>query len=331
MTSPVAPPPMTYRALGSSGLQVSQIGLGCSGFWGNRRFPEAEAERMVRRALERGVTLFDTGHNYAAFNAEPRLGRILQRAFATHPRDGLVISSKAGTLTGQAGISGAEQRDFSPAAIERSCAASLRNLHCDHLDIFQLHGIGLEQISDELLTALERMRRSGMFRLLGINTHTGAVMRHLAERRGPFDVALIDYNALQQDREPVIAAMHAAGIGVLAGTVLAQGHLLPARPRVPRLADAWYLARAWLKPSSRALMRSAKAMQRTIARVGSQAPAQTAFAYVLQNPAVASGVLGTTRVASLDQVLDTRVEMLAPQERERLVATFQQTGASPSQ
>lgn len=323
-------PPLPLRPLGRSGLQVSQIALGCSGFWGNRRFPEADAERIVRRALERGVNLFDTGHNYSAFNAEPRLGRILQRAFASHPRDGLVISSKGGTLTGQAGVSGAEQRDFSAASIERSCAASLRNLHCDHLDVFQLHGIGLEQITDELLGALQRMRRNGMFRLLGINTHTAATMQHLVAHPDMFDVALIDYNALQQDREPLIAAMHAAGIGVLAGTVLAQAHLLPARPRLPRLADAWYLARAWLKPSSRQLMRSARGMQRAVATVRSQTPAQTAFAYVLQNPAIASGVLGTTRVGNLEQILDTRVEALQPDERARLVAAFQ-PGASPSQ
>ncbi len=317
------------RPLGRSGLQVSQIALGCSGFWGNRRFAEAQAERIVRRALERGVNLFDTGHNYSAFHAEPRLGRILQRAFAAHPRDGLVISSKAGTLTGQAGVSGAEQRDFSPANIERSCAASLRNLQCGHLDIFQLHGIGVPQITDELLTALDRMRRNGMFKLLGINTHTEETMQFMAARPGVFDVALIDYNALQQDREPVIAAMHAAGIGVLAGTVLAQGHLLPARPRVPRLADAWYLARAWLKPSSRQLMRSARSLQRAIAGVQSQTPAQTAFAYVLQNPAIASGVLGTTRIGNLEQILDTRVDALQADERARLVAAFD-PAASPS-
>ncbi|MCF7752057.1 aldo/keto reductase [Bacillus subtilis subsp. subtilis] len=323
--------PIPQRPLGRSGLQVSQIALGCSGFWGNRRFAEDQAERIVRRALERGVTLLDTGHNYSAFNAEPRLGRILQRAYASHPRDTLVISSKAGTLTGQAGISGAEQRDFSPGSIERSCAASLRNLHCDHLDIFQLHGIGLDELSDELLTALERMRRNGMFRLLGINTHTGSIMRHIAAHPDLFEVALIDYNVLQQDREPLIAAMHAAGIGVLAGTVLAQGHLLPPRVRVPRLADAWYLARAWLKPSSRQLMQHARALRNAVAGVRSQAPGQTAFAYVLQNPGIASGVLGTTRTGNLEQILDTRVDALQPDERARLVAAFRQAGRSPSQ
>lgn len=312
--------PVARRPLGRSGLLVSQVALGCSGFWGHRRFPEADAERVVRHALARGVNLFDTGHNYSGFHAEPRLGRILHRARAEHPRDALVISSKAGTLSGQAGVGGGEQRDFSPAAIERSCAASLQNLQCGHLDIFQLHGIGVPQITDELLTALDRMRRNGMFQLLGINTHTPETMQFMADRPGVFDVALIDYSALQQDREPLIDAMHAAGIGVLAGTVLAQGHLLPARPRLPRLADAWYLARTWLKPSSRALMHRARRMQGAMATVRSQSPAQTAFAYVLQHPAVASGVLGTTRVGNLDQILDTQVEALLPAERARLVA-----------
>jgi aryl-alcohol dehydrogenase-like predicted oxidoreductase len=80
--------------------------------------------------------------------------------------------------------------------------------------------------------------------------------------------------------------------------MLAQGHLLPARPRLPRLADGWYLARAWLKPSSRQLMRSARQMRRAVAAIRSQRPAQTAFAYALGHPGVASGILGTTRTRS---------------------------------
>lgn len=323
-----SPALVARRPLGRTGLEVSAIALGCSGFWGHRRFPEAQAAAIVERALERGVNLFDTGHNYSGFHAEPRLGRILGQAFARHRRESLLISSKAGTLSGQAGVTGGEQRDFSPASIEHSCVQSLRNLQCGQLDIFQLHGIGVPQITDELLTALERMRRNGMFRFLGINTHTAETMRFMAAHPGLFDVALIDYNALQQDREPLISAMHEAGIGVLAGTVLAQGHLLPARPRVPGLADAWYLARAWLKPSSRQLMRSARAMKHVVAGIRSQTPAQTAFAYVLQNPAIASGVLGTTRLSNLDQILDTRPQALLPAERARLVDAFQR-GAPP--
>lgn len=318
------------RLLGRTGLQVSPIGLGCSGFWGHRRFAERDAAAVVERALAQGVNLLDTGHNYSGFHAEPRLGRILRPLLAHIPRDSLVVSSKGGTLTGQAGISGAEQRDFSAAAITASCEASLRNLGLDYLDIYQLHGAIEQDITDELLHALQCLRERGLVRHTGINTHSASTLRWMIEHPGVFDVVLLDYNALQQDREPLIDQLQAAGIGVLAGTVLAQGHLLPARPRLPRLADAWYLARAWLKPSSRALMRSARDMRLAMAAIRSQQPAQTAFAYVLQHPGVASGILGTTRIASLDQVLQTRVHALDGVERQRLVAAFGDGSGSPS-
>lgn len=327
---PGVPLPQQRRALGRTGLQVSPVGLGCSGFWGHRRFPESDAARVVAHALERGVNLLDTGHNYSGFHAEPRLGRILRPLLGTFPRDTLVISSKGGTLTGQAGVSGAEQRDFSPAAIIASCEASLRNLGLEYLDVYQLHGIGASEITDELQHALQLLRQRGLVRSLGINTHTADTLRWMIDNPGTFDVVLLDYNVLQQDREPLIERLHAAGIGVLAGTVLAQGHLLPSRPRLPRLADAWYLARAWLKPSSRQLMHSARQMRRAVAAVRSQAPAQTAFAYVLQHPGVASSVLGSTRVAGLEQVLRTDPGALTAAERARLVAAFGDGRGSPS-
>jgi len=89
---------MLYRQLGRTGLQVSAIALGCSGFWGSRQFSESQAAAIVIEAFERGVNLFDTGNNYSNFNAEPRLGRILRQILSRHPRSRLVISSKAGTV-----------------------------------------------------------------------------------------------------------------------------------------------------------------------------------------------------------------------------------------
>ena len=324
------PLPQQRRTLGRTGMQVSPIGLGCSGFWGHRRFPEARAAQVVEHALERGVNLLDTGHNYSVFNAEPRLGRILKPLLARFPRESLVISTKGGTLTGQAGISGAEQRDFSPAAITASCEASLRNLGLDYLDVYQLHGIARHEINDDLLEALHALRQRGLIRSTGINTHSAETLEWMLAQPHAFDVVLLDYNVLQQDRETHITQLHAAGIGVLAGTVLAQGHLLPVRPRLPRVADAWYLARAWIKPGSRQLMRSARALRAAVASVSSQHPAQTAFAYVLQHPGVAAGILGTTRAAGLEQVLQTQVDRLSAVERSRLVAAFGDGSGSPS-
>lgn len=318
------------RTLGRTKLLVSPIGLGCSGFWGHRRFDEGAAARVVESALAQGVNLVDTGHNYSDFHAEPRLGRILRPLLAQYPRDSLVVSSKGGTLTGQAGISGAEQRDFSAAAITASCEASLRNLGLDYLDIYQLHGASEHDINDDLLLAMQRLRERGLIRHTGINTHSASTLRWMIANPDVFDAVLLDYNALQQDREPLIDQLQNAGIGVLAGTVLAQGHLLPARARLPHLADAWYLARAWLKPSSRALMQCSRDMRRAVASIESQRPAQTAFAYVLQHPGVASGILGTTRIGNLDEVLRTRIQALDTAQRQRLVAVFGDGRGSPS-
>lgn len=300
---------LPQRRLGRTGLSVFPIALGCSGYWGNKLFPEEQAERVVLRALERGVNLLDTGHNYSAYHAEPRLGRILERVFAARPRSGLVISSKAGTVSARAGIVGghaAEVRDFTPDGIERSCLASLRNLKCGYLDIFQLHGIGEQQITEALLRRLEKMKASGMYNHLGINTHTPETMRFVARNPDLFDVALVDYNVLQLDREPEIDDLCRAGVGVMAGTVLAQGHLLKGKiGRMRKPADLWYLARALLKPSSRALMQASHGMKQTLASITEMSPAQAAFAYVLRNPSVSTCVQGTTRVANLDEIIDT--------------------------
>ena len=69
---------MKYRQLGNTELRVSEISLGCSGFWGNRYFSEKKATAVIYAAFERGINFFDTGHNYSSFNAEPRLGRIIK-------------------------------------------------------------------------------------------------------------------------------------------------------------------------------------------------------------------------------------------------------------
>jgi len=128
----------------------------------------------------------------------------------------------------------------------------------------------------------EDMRARGLFRCLGINTHSARTMQRISAEPGLFDVALVDYNILQLDREPLLQAMDAAGIGVLAGTVLAQGHLLPGRiHRVRSLADVWYFARAKLKPTGRELAAAARAMGPVLSQVDGLSAAQAAAAWVL--------------------------------------------------
>lgn len=311
---------MDYRKLGRTNLEVSALALGCSGYWGLPQFPEPRARAVVERALDAGINFFDTGHNYSRFNAEPRLGRILHDLVGRDGRARIIISSKAGTTMPSAPVFRHPERtrqDFSPTAIEAACRRSIANLRCDYLDIFQLHGIGWHQLNDALLTRLADMQREGLFRHLGINSHSGADLAQVARHPELFDVALLDYNVLQQDREAVIRDLQRAGVGVIAGTVLAQGHLLNGKFGVPRsAADIWYLARALLKPASRRLATGARrtGMPQLLESFPGLSPAQAAFAFVRANPAITSCAFGTTRPDHLDEILAVLDKHLADED-----------------
>ncbi|OGT04374.1 MAG: hypothetical protein A3F73_04655 [Gallionellales bacterium RIFCSPLOWO2_12_FULL_59_22] len=316
-----------YRRLGQTDLNVSEIALGCAGFWGDRLFSERKAISVVSEALSHGVNFFDTGHNYSNFNAEPRLGKALRNLLGSGDRSKVILSSKAGTVVaaGKLALSKpAKIKDFSPGYIESSCAQSLRNLGTDYLDIFQLHGITKEEITEGLLDRLDTMKRNGMFRFLGVNTHALADMNFIAEHPDRFDMVLLDYNVLQLDREPVIAKLQANGIGVVAGTVLGQGHLIKGKiGRIRSMSDIWYLARSLVRPGGRELAAKSAAMQEVLMSVEGMTAAQAAVSFVLQNSSVASCIIGTTKIANLIEVIGAANNDLSQHDIERIRATYQ--------
>ena len=297
---------MRKRLLGSTGIEVTEIGFGASGFWGDRLFSERDALQVLRTAMAEGIRFVDTGANYSGFNAEPRLGKCLKQLFVEVPRDQWVFSSKGGTLSAAGSpmrLLTREKKDFSPQHIRQSINESIRRMGCEYLDIFFLHGFTQHDATDELLKSLQNLKRDGVIRAIGVNTHTPSDMSYIASRNDVFDVGLIDYNLIARDREPYIDEMRNAGLGVFAGTVLAQGHLLPnAKHRPTSVRGAWYWARANLKPSSRTLHRaSAQAKQELLKRTD-LTPAQQCFEFVLENPAISSAIFGTTRSEHIREI-----------------------------
>jgi len=322
---------MKYREL--RGSPVSEIGLGCSGFWGSKQFNEHQAIEIVREAFELGVNHFDTGHNYCNYNAEPRLGRALSEIVAGADRSKLFISTKAGTLRRKPllPISDVKTTDHSPDYIERACAQALKNLRVDYVDVFYLHHFPPQSITEELLSRLRTMRERGMFRLLGINTHRESDMRYVADLGGIFDVALVDINVAQLDRLPIIEYMHNAGIAVMAGTVLAQGHLIGGKiGRVRRLSDIWYFARALLKSDARRLAHAARDVRPVLNSISGMSAAQAAMAYVLSLPQVTSCIFGTTDLLNLREIVASTGKALTAEDSAAILAAFrhQQSFAS---
>ena len=242
---------MFQRDLGTrTGIQVSALGLGCWAIggpytsngrpagWGE--VDDEESIRAIRRALELGVTLFDTADAYGCGHSE----RVLGQALAER-RDDVVIVTKVGNVfdeqTRTAGGS-----DLSPAYLRRACDASLRRLDTDRIDVYLIHNgfAGPEDVPG-VVDVLEELVAAGKLRWYGSSVSDPAIVRAMAE--GPHMVASQhELNVLRGELETLRVAEE-LGLACLNSTPLAMGLLsgryrpdaLPAADDVRRNAPWW--------------------------------------------------------------------------------------------
>jgi len=300
---------MRYRPLGATGLTVSEIAFGCAGWWGKPRFEERTAVGLVHRALELGITLFDTGASYSAGEAEPRLGRALKG----RDTSALVVATKAGTFHAGGGRIG---RDFTPAAIVASAEASARNLGLEAIPLLQLHGPAIGELDEPLLEALGGLKARGLVRALGVNSFDPEVIEH-AIGLADIDAVMVDFNVLRPERARLIAQAAAAGKGVLAGMPLAMGHTAPWSRRLRGPQDLWYLARGLARHRDE-MRRGARF--RFLHRLPDMTGSQAALAYVLDHAGVSAAVVGTTRIAHLEAAVEASGLSLGEALRGRIAA-----------
>jgi aryl-alcohol dehydrogenase-like predicted oxidoreductase len=276
---------MERRPLGRTGRTVSVLGLGCASYWAKPRFSETRARAVLAAALEAGITVLDTGASYANGHAEQRLARLV-RELGVDP-DRLLIGTKAGSIRNS---QGRLVKDFSPRTVTAQVRESLDRLGLERLPLLQLHGPTTADLTDDLLTALERLRTDGLVDLLGINGDP-AVVRH-ATGRAPFDVFMPFVSVMRPDNVPLMQAAADAGQGVLVGEPLGRMAFAPPLAHwLTRPSGLWYLARA-LRHGPGPLLR-ARALRPALQAPG-WTPAELALAWVLEKPGVASAVFGTT-------------------------------------
>lgn len=155
---------MIYRSLGKTGLRVSSLGFGGSSLGGAfGPVDEGEAIRAVHAAIDSGINIFDTAPYYGATRAESVLGK----ALAQTARDRVVISTKVGRYGPRP-----EDFDFSADRVTRSVDESRQRLGVDYIDIIQVHDIefgDVRQILEETIPALERIRKLGRVRYIGVS------------------------------------------------------------------------------------------------------------------------------------------------------------------
>jgi aryl-alcohol dehydrogenase-like predicted oxidoreductase len=220
---------MFHRALGSrSGVEVSALGLGCWAIGGPFTFDgrpagwgevdDDESIRAIRRALDLGVTLFDTADVYGTGHSE----RVLGRALAGR-RDEVVISTKFGLRFDEETRSGAGD-DLSPAYIRRACDASLRRLATDRIDLYLVHG-GLEGPTDvpPLVEVLEELVAAGKIRFYGTSVEDLEVVRAFAD--APHAVAVQQELNVFTGSTDTLEAAEETGLASLNRSPLAMGLL----------------------------------------------------------------------------------------------------------
>ena len=288
---------MQYARLGSSGLEVSRISLGCMTYGDPARgahswtLDESESRRFYVQALDLGVTFFDTANVYSDGSSEEITGRTL---LAMTRRENLVIATKVSEPMGH-GPNGA---GLSRGAILTQVDASLRRLGTDYIDLYVVHRADPKTPWEETMQTLDDIVRAGKVRYLGASSMYAwqfATAQHVAAENGwtRFVSMQNHYNLIYREEErEMLPLCLAQGVGVTPWSPLARG----------RLARAWDASTERSELDETARSRYSDECLRTVVdevgRVAAElgvARAQVALGWLCSQPGVVAPVVGATK------------------------------------
>ena len=290
---------MQQRTVGTSGLVVSAVGLGCNNFGG--RLDLAQTRAVVHRALDLGITLFDTADIYGGGGGSERmLGEILGSR-----RQDVVLATKFGAAMDDAGRRAGASRGVIMAAVD----ASLARLNTDWIDLYQLHWPDPATPIEETLRALDELVRQGKVRYIGCSNLSAqqVIAAHdTASRHGlaAFVSCQDEYSLLVRDIERELIPMaKARGMGILPYFPLASG-LLTGKyrrgaplPPGSRLAKNQRHAQEFINERNWALVEQFDAL----ATRSGHTLLELAFGWLLAKPVVASVIAGATKPEQIEQ------------------------------
>jgi aryl-alcohol dehydrogenase-like predicted oxidoreductase len=289
---------MELRKIGASDLEVSLVGLGCNNFG---MLPLERSRQVVDRALELGITLFDTADIYGnRGGSEEQLGEILGSR-----RKDIVLATKFGMAMDDSGAKKGASRQYIMEAAE----ASLKRLRTDWIDLYQLHTPDADTPLEETLGALNDLVQQGKVRHIGCsNLSAGQVAQAAVISRdrnwAQFVSAQDEYSLLVRDIErEVVPELRRHGMGLLPYFPLASGLLtgkykreeaIPAGTRMAvmkRLADRYMTDANWTK---------VEALEAFCAERG-RSMLKLAFSWLVSRPCIASVIAGATRPEQIEQ------------------------------
>lgn len=289
---------MKHCTLANSDLRVSRVGFGCwqLGGHGWGKVSEKEMVNAVNRAIELGINLFDTAPIYGLGHSEELLGQALG-----NNRKNVVLATKVG-LTWTIDQTFQKLIDCSSLNIEREIEASLRRLHTDYIDLYQIHWPDPNTPIEETLAALQKLKQSGKVRYIGCCNFGLDILERVCQH-DQFDSLQIRYNLIDREVEnDLLPFCLKRGIGVLAHSALANGLLSGKYDATStfgmddhRSRDGYF--------TSQSLAKNMKIVERvkTVANRLGKTPSQIALCWVLGHESVTAVLAGTKNVHQIEE------------------------------
>ncbi|HKF14258.1 MAG TPA: aldo/keto reductase [Gaiellaceae bacterium] len=316
---------MEYVRLGASGLKVSRVCLGMMSYgdpasraW---HLGEAEAEPIVRRAVEAGVTFFDTADMYSEGMSEEITGRLLGRLFSS--RDDYVLATKVYYPMGSGPNDGGLSRKHVLAAID----ASLSRLGTDYVDLYQLHRWDDETPIEETMAALHDVMNAGKARYIGASSMYAwqfAKAQSTARAAGGTTFVSMQnhYNLVYREEErEMIPLCVDEGVGVIPYSPLARGLIAGNRERGGERVTLRATSDPVAEMYEDADFDVVDVVREVAAERGVTA-AQIGLAWLLTNPAMTAPIVGATKLGHLEDALAAFDLTLTEEELARLEAPY---------
>lgn len=277
---------MQYRTLGKTGLKVSVLGYGASPLGSVfREIDESEGLRTVHTAIELGINFIDVSPYYGATRAETVLGKALR----TVPRDRYILATKIGRYGPNI-----PDFDFSARRVVASVDESLSRLGVSHIDLIQCHDIefgSLEQVIEETLPALERIRALGKVRFIGITGLPLGIFRTVLDRAKTDTIlSYCRYSLNDTGLGSLLPYFKQKGVGVISASPLSMGLL------TQRGAPTWHPAPLAIKD---ACARAAEHCKNRGADIS-----QLALQFALSQPDIATTLVGTASSENIRKNVD---------------------------
>jgi aryl-alcohol dehydrogenase-like predicted oxidoreductase len=288
------------RTLGSQGLRVSALGLGCMGFsefYGDAAYrASVDAVSVIHYAVDLGVTLFDTADMYGPYSNEELVGRAVRGI-----RDRVVIATKFGivrhaTDPSKRGVNGR------PEYVRASCEGSLKRLGVETIDLYYQHRRDKTIPIEETVGAMADLLREGKVRFLGLSEVSAETLRR-AHATHPITAVQSEWSLWTRDWErTTFATARTLGVGIVPYSPLGRGFLtgaVTAETMFPE-GDYRHTTPRFVGDNRRANLRIVDAVAAVAAAKGCT-PAQVALAWVLSRGEDVVPIPGTTRISRLDE------------------------------